>query len=204
MVEIQIKKSSKKTLFKILWQSFYTVALMTIIFGLAYPLIVTLISQSFFNDKANGSLIKNEQGQVIGSEFIGQNFDNLPYFKSRPSACNYDAKASSGTNYGVSNEHLIKDIKTRAQYWKQEKGSNQKIPTDLLTSSASGLDPHISYKAALYQVSIVAKKTGLSEDLLKTLIDENTKDNLIIGDGMVNVLTLNIAVDKELQKQAQN
>lgn len=191
---ITVKKPHKSVL-KIALHSTYAVILMTIILGLIYPIVTTGVANLLFKDKAQGSIIEYE-GHFAGSEIIGQNFDNTPYFRSRPSATDYNAAASSGTNYGASNPKQAEAIKEREAFWKEHGNPNMKIPADLLTASSSGIDPHISYKAAIYQIPMVSENTGISIGDLTKLIDSCTTANLLGGDGMVNVLKLNIEVDK--------
>lgn len=167
---------------------------LTLVLGLAYPLAVTAIGQAFFPEKANGSLVKYDD-KVVGSNLIGQDFSKTPFFQSRPSATSpqYNAQASSGSNLAPSNPRQSKLVETRAQAWLQATGSKD-IPVDLLTASGSGLDPHISLAAALYQLGTVSKKTGVSEQILRSLISKNTEHGLFGGPDYVNVLKLNLDV----------
>lgn len=194
MESISTNKTCKRV-YSIVLHSVYVMIVMTFVLGIIYPVVITYISQVIFPYQANGSIIE-QNGKAIGSDLIGQNFDKIPYFKSRPSATDYDAADSSGTNYGVINEKLTAQINKRAAFWKDATKSDVKIPADLLTASSSGIDPHISHAAAMYQVNMVAKNTGISKDKLVALIDENTTKNMFGGDGIVNVLHLNMAVDK--------
>lgn len=175
-------------------------ALLTLLTGLAYPLLVTGIAQVFFPYEANGSLIiKN--GKVIGSELIGQLFDAPGYFWGRPSATTlfpYNAAASGGSNLGPSNPVLEELIQERINALRAADPQNTApIPVDLVTASASGLDPHISLAAALYQIPRVARERGVNEADLNRLVDEYTEGRQLgfLGEPRVNVLKLNLALD---------
>ncbi len=175
--------------------------LFTILTGMIYPFAVTGISQLLFPGKANGSLIKKE-GKVVGSELIGQPFSDPKYFWSRLSATGpyaYNAGASTGSNYGPLNPALLDAVKKRVQDLKAADSMNTNpIPVDLVTASGSGLDPHISIAAALYQTSRVARIRGLSEGQVRSLIDQNTDGRQLgfLGEPGVNVLRLNLALDE--------
>ena len=173
--------------------------LLTVLTGLIYPLAVTGIAQVFFPDQANGSLIVRE-GKVIGSKLIGQYFDKPEYFWGRPSATApvpYNAAASGGSNLGPTNPVLIEAVKTRvAALRSADLGNDSPIPVDLITASGSGLDPHISPAAALYQAKRVARARGLDETIVRTLIAEHTEERQfkLLGERRVNVLQLNLAL----------
>ncbi len=175
--------------------------LLTVLTGVIYPLVVTGIAQTVFHHQAEGSLMR-EQGKSLGSELIGQPFSDPGYFWGRLSATApspYNASASSGSNYGPSNPELLKSIQTRIDALKAVDPDNAlPIPVDLVTYSASGLDPHISVAAALYQVPRVARHRGLSEDEVHTLADRFTEGRQfgILGEPRVNVLKLNLALDE--------
>ena len=175
--------------------------LFTILTGMIYPLAVTGISQLIFPGKANGSLIKKE-GKVLGSELIGQPFSDPKYFWSRLSATGpyaYNAGSSSGSNYGPLNPALFDAVKKRVQDLKAADSLNTKpIPVDLVTASASGLDPHISIAAALYQASRVARTRGLTEEQVRSMIGQYTDGRSLgfLGEPGVNVLQLNLALDE--------
>ncbi len=170
---------------------------LTILTGLIYPLAVTGITQLIFPKQANGSLIVVD-GKAYGSELIGQPFDDPKYFWGRPSAAGYNASASAGSNYGPLNPSLEEAVQERIKAL-QAADPNHKlpIPVDLVTASASGLDPHISVAAALYQVPRVASTRGLKEADVISLVQKNTEGRQlgILGEPRVNVLRLNIALD---------
>ncbi|HEV3235662.1 MAG TPA: potassium-transporting ATPase subunit KdpC [Gemmataceae bacterium] len=175
---------------------------LTIITGVIYPLVVTGIAQSVFPHKANGSLIEQD-GKVVGSSLIGQAFDDPKYFWSRPSATNpgtpYDASSSTGSNLGPTNPDLTKGIAERVTALKEaDPGNTAPVPVDLVTSSGSGLDPHISMAAAEYQVPRVARLRNRSTDEIRRLVTEHTESRTfgLLGEPRVNVLELNLALDK--------
>ncbi|MGB9180592.1 MAG: potassium-transporting ATPase subunit KdpC [Pyrinomonadaceae bacterium] len=172
----------------------------TILLGLVYPLVVTVLAQIIFADKANGQLIKSKDETVIGSRLIGQPFSAPGYFRSRPSAAGdagYDAGASSGSNLGPTNQKLIDRVKAGVAGLQSENPS-QPVPIDLVTTSASGLDPHLSPAAAEFQVRRVARERGLSEDDVRALVHANTAGRQLgfLGEPTVNVLALNLALDE--------
>jgi len=174
------------------------VVLFTVLTGVIYPLTVTGLAQALFRDRANGSLI-SDNGEVVGSELIGQPFSDPRYFWGRLSATEYDAAASSGSNYGPTNPALLEAIQARIDALKAVDPDNEEpIPVDLVTSSASGLDPDISIAAAQYQVPRVARYRGLSEDEVSALVDDFTEGRQfgILGEPRVNVLKLNLALDE--------
>ena len=175
-------------------------ALFTVLTGLFYPLIVTGIAQLVFPERANGSLLQKD-GKVLGSELIGQSFFDPKYFWSRLSATGpsaYNAGASSGSNFGPLNLALYVNARKRVKDLKEVDSLNNKlIPVDLVTASGSGLDPHISVAAALYQISRVASYRGLKEQEVWTLVDQYTEGRQFgfLGEPRVNVLKLNLALD---------
>jgi len=170
----------------------------TVLFGLAYPLIVTGLAQVIFPENANGQLIRGADGAVIGSRLIAQPFVSPGYFHSRPSAANYDAAASSGSNLGPMNPKLIDRIKAGVAKLQSENPGKQ-VPVDLVTTSGSGLDPHISPAAAEFQVPRVARERGMSEDELRQLAGAHTEGRQFgfLGEPRVNVLELNLALDEK-------
>lgn len=169
----------------------------TIVFGLCYPLVVTGLSQLLFPKQANGSLIV-KNGQIIGSELIGQGFSGEKYFHSRPSAAGngYDPLASGGSNLGPTNQLLVTRVEQDVAKWQQE-NPGKPIPVDLVTASGSGLDPDISPASAAFQVPIVAKARGMSEEQVRQLVAKHTQDRQfgILGEPRVNVLELNLDLD---------
>jgi K+-transporting ATPase ATPase C chain len=173
----------------------------TLLTGLAYPLVMTGLAQAVFPYKANGSLLERG-GRVVGSEIIGQPFDDPRYFWGRPSATDpfpYNAAASAGSNLGPTNPALEAAVKARmAALRAADPGNTQPIPVDLVTASASGLDPHISVAAALYQVPRVARARGLSEEQVRALVGQFTEGRQygLLGEPRVNVLKLNLALDE--------
>ena len=177
----------------------------TVITGMLYPLIVTGLSQLFFPKQANGSLMVDANANIIGSALIGQAFNDPSYFWGRPSATSpypYNAAASSGSNLGPTNPVLAETVQTRIQRLKAADPENQQpIPVDLITASASGLDPHISPAAANYQISRVAKARNMSRVKLRALVETHTEPRqwLILGEPRVNVLILNLALDGVLR-----
>jgi K+-transporting ATPase ATPase C chain len=172
----------------------------TVITGIVYPLLVTGVAQLLFPEQANGSLIVKD-GRVLGSALIGQPFSNPRYFWGRLSATSpypYNAGASSGSNYGPLNPALLDATLKRSQQFRRADSLNiLPIPVDLVTASASGLDPHISIEAAQYQISRVARVRGINRETLRSLVEENTEGRQwgFLGEPRVNVLKLNLALD---------
>ena len=186
------------------------IIMLTLITGVAYPFAITGIAQVLFPYQAQGSLVERD-GKVVGSALIGQEFTSEGYFHGRPSATTapdpndstktvpapYNAANSGGSNLGPTNKSLIERVQGDVEKLKQENPSAQ-VPTDLMTTSASGLDPHISPEAALFQVSRVAKARNLPENRVVQLVAENTSGRFagLLGEPRVNVLALNLALDR--------
>ena len=181
--------------------------LLTVITGVIYPAVVTGLAQLLFPTQANGSLMTDSHGKVTGSTLIGQPFNDPSYFWGRPSATSpfpYNASASSGSNLGPTNPVLIDAVKARLQVLKNaDPKNNTPVPVDLVTASASGLDPHISPAAADYQINRIAKARNLKPELLHALIAKNTEHRQLglLGEPRVNVLTLNLALDAYVTKK---
>ncbi len=177
-----------------------SLALFTILTGVAYPILVTGIAQGLFPSRANGSLIV-EDGKTVGSALIGQPFDDPRYFWGRPSATApfpYNAAASSGSNLGPTNEALRQAVKERIATLRVADPRNlAPIPVDLVTASGSGLDPHLSPAGALYQVRRVAQARGLDEAAVRRLVEAQIEPRLlgVLGEPRVNVLQLNVKLD---------
>ncbi len=173
---------------------------LTIVTGIIYPLAVTGIAQTVFPSQANGSLIVKD-GKVTGSALIGQPFDDPKYFWGRPSATTpfpYNAGSSSGSNLSPTNPDLVKTVQGRVDALRAaDPGNTLTVPVDLVTASASGLDPHVSPAAALYQVARVAKARTLDPQAVSQLVEQHTEGRFLglLGEPRVNVLELNLALD---------
>jgi len=171
----------------------------TVLLGVLYPLVVTGLAQALFPDRANGQLIYRD-GRLVGSRLIGQAFSSPGYFRARPSAAGpagYDAAASGGTNLGPTNAALVNAVRARADDARLE-NPGVPVPVDLVTSSASGLDPDISPAAAAFQVPRVARERGVTEAAIRQLVADFTtpRDLGFLGEPRVNVLLLNLALDE--------
>jgi K+-transporting ATPase ATPase C chain len=187
-------------------QHFRSAILMTVVLtallGIVYPLVMTGISQVLFASQANGSLVRDGSGTVVGSALLAQGFSKPEYFHPRPSAAGsdgYDAMSSGGSNLGPTNQKLIDTVKDRAVAYREENGlaDDAPVPVDAVTQSASGLDPDISPANALIQAGRVAKARNLPEDQVRALVNQNTEGRtfFILGEPRVNVLRLNLALD---------
>ena len=176
------------------------VVIFTLICGLAYPLAVTAIAQLGWSDRADGQLVERD-GTVIGSELIGQQFTSPQYFQARPSAAGdgYDATASSGSNFGPSNEEYLDLVAERVVAYRAANGlgDGALVPVDAVTASGSGLDPHISVRNARLQAPRVAAARGVDVAEVMAAVDEHTTDRpmAVLGDPGVNVLLVNLALD---------
>ncbi|HEX7722964.1 MAG TPA: potassium-transporting ATPase subunit KdpC [Pyrinomonadaceae bacterium] len=172
----------------------------TILLGVIYPLVVTGLAQAIFPDQANGQLIRRADGTIIGSRIIGQPFAGAGYFHSRPSAAGaagYDASASSGSNLGPTSQKLIERVEAQiADLQKENPG--KPVPIDLVTTSGSGLDPHISPAAADFQVPSIARERALTENDVRQIVGAHTEGRTfgLLGEPRVNVLELNLDLDR--------
>jgi K+-transporting ATPase ATPase C chain len=189
---------------RVLWPAVAILIAMTVITGFAYPAVVTAIAQVAFPSQANGSFITTTDGRRIGSSLIGQAFSDPKYFWSRPSAAGqdgYDASSSAGSNLGPTSDDLIQRIQDSVDTYQAENG-NAPIPVDLVTASASGLDPDISPASAAYQVARVAKARGMSEADVQAAVARHTQQPMLgfLGEPRVNVLLVNLDLDGLLAK----
>ena len=187
-----------------LWPAIALLAMLTLITGVAYPAVVTAIAQVAFPSQANGSFVVTADGRTIGSSLIGQCFDQPQYFWGRLSAagatqdnpCGYDASGSAGSNLGPTSKALIDRITADVDRLRAANGGGP-VPVDLVTTSASGLDPDISPAAAEYQVARVAAARGISEDAVRAIVARHTEGPMLgfLGESRVNVLELNLDLD---------
>lgn len=182
------------------------VTLVTLVLtGLVYPFAMTGMAQALFHDRANGSLVHDEKGTVVGSELIGQVFANPAYLQGRPSAAGngYDATSSSGSNFGPTSKKLQDRVAADvARLHKENPEAPMPVPTDLVTASASGLDPDLSPQAALWQVPRIARARQISADRVEVVVERaiQSRDLGIFGEPRVNVLTTNLALDQQFGK----
>ena len=190
-------------MFKEFLPALRVLVVLSVLTGVAYPLVVTGIAQGIFPSAANGSLLPARNGKVMGSSLIGQPFDDPKYFWSRPSATGpqpYNGGGSSGSNLGPRNPALADAVAGRVKALRvADAGNAQPVPVDLVTASASGLDPHISVAAADYQVARVARVRGLSADQVRSLVTAHTEGRTLgfMGEPRVDVVELNLALDAE-------
>jgi K+-transporting ATPase ATPase C chain len=171
-----------------------------VIVAVIYPLAITSFGELFFPWQAEGSLIRNSKGGVIGSALIGQPFRDPKYFWSRPSATAefpYNPLASGGSNLGPTNEELIRAIHDRVEYLRSSTGTDRSIPSELVTASGSGLDPHIRLESALVQIPRVARSRGLDEESLRKIVLDSSEGRTFgfLGERRINVLILNLSLD---------
>ncbi len=183
---------------KQIYPAFAITVVLTVLLGIIYPLAVTALAQLVFPRQAAGSLIERD-GKVIGSSLIGQPFSGPGYFHSRPSAAGsgYDGTASGGTNLGPTSQKLMDSVKAAAESLREENPGSP-VPIDMVTASASGLDPHITPAAAEFQVPRIARERRLSEDEVRRIVREHAEGRQfgILGEPRVNVLELNLALDE--------
>jgi len=184
---------------KQVYPAFAITVVLTVLLGIIYPLAVTGLAQLIFPRQAAGSLIEKD-GKVIGSSLIGQPFSGPGYFHSRPSAAGsgYDGTASGGTNLGPTSQKLMDSVKAAAESLREENPGSP-VPIDMVTASASGLDPHITPAAAEFQVPRIARERRLSEDEVRRIVREHAEGRQfgILGEPRVNVLELNLALDRK-------
>jgi len=178
--------------------------------GILYPLMMTGLAQSLFPDRANGSLIKDEHGQIVGSSLIGQNFDQPAYFWPRPSAAGdkgYDPTSSGGSNLGATSQKLRDRITgDLARLTEANPDAKGPVPIELVTASASGLDPHLSPQAASWQVSRIARARGVASERVQQIVEAESegRDLGVFGEKRVNVLLLNLALDRRFGRAEQH
>lgn len=185
-----------KELRSIAWPIIKICFVFMIVCGLIYPLAATAIAQTFMSEKADGSLLYDENNKIVGSELIGQNFKDPKYFHGRISSIEYNGMSSGSMNYAPSNEELHKRMEDSISEWKKDNPAVpiEDVPLDLLTNSGSGLDPHITPASAYVQVERISSKGGISKEDLKILIEKNIEGNKLglWGQERVNVLKLNL------------
>jgi K+-transporting ATPase ATPase C chain len=189
--------------FKHIYPAVALTLVLTVLIGIIYPFVITGLSDLLFKEKARGSLIERE-GKVVGSRLIGQPFKSAGYFHSRPSAASsgYDATASGGTNLGPTSKQLFEEQVIERSKQLHTENPNVEIPIDLITSSGSGLDPHISLAAAEFQIPRVARERRMGEEEVRRLVRKNTEERQfgVLGEPRVNVLELNLALNEASKK----
>lgn len=197
--------TSMRSTSRTLWVAVRAVALFTLVLGVAYTLLLTGVGQLLLPAQANGSLVHDKTGAVVGSSLLGQSFTDaegapIPeYFQVRPSAGGYDAEASGGSNLGPENAELVESIGDRKAVIADFEGvPERRVPADAVTASASGLDPHISPEYAAIQVNRVAQARGISAERVRQLVEAHTAGRNLgyLGERTVNVLELNLALDE--------
>ncbi|MCR8656168.1 potassium-transporting ATPase subunit KdpC [Paenibacillus endoradicis] len=188
-----------------LWIAVRASLVFIIICGIIYPLVSTGAAQLLFPHEANGSLLKDSKGNVVGSELIGQNFTDLKYFQGRVSSIEYKAEASGSNNFGPSNPALLERTRATIEQWKLDNPDVliSQLPIALITNSGSGLDPHITPQSAQVQIPRISKLTGISVDELAAMLEANTegRDLGLFGEERVNVLKLNIELAERLSNK---
>jgi K+-transporting ATPase ATPase C chain len=192
---------------KALFIALRTTVVTLVLTGIIYPFVITGLAQILFSWRANGSLVTDERGQVVGSELIGQGFTHPAYFQSRPSAAGsgYDATASSGSNLGPTSKKLQDRVTQDLERLTEENpGAPGPVPVELVTTSASGLDPHLSRWAALWQVPRVASARGITPERVKTVVEAGIegRDIRVLGEPRVNLLLLNLALNRQFGRPA--
>ncbi len=183
-----------------------TTVVTLILTGILYPFVITGLAQVLFPYRANGSLVTDDRGQVVGSELIGQGFTHPAYFQPRPSAAGngYDATASSGSNLGPTSKKLQDRVIQDLARLKEENPAQGPVPIELVTTSASGLDPHLSPQAVLWQIPRVANARGIAPERVKAAVEaaQEGRDLWLLGEPRVNVLLLNLALDRQFGRPA--
>ncbi len=176
---------------------------LTLLLGVAYPLLMWGIGELFFHKSANGSLLYRKDGSVLGSEWIAQRFTEDKYFQPRPSSAGYDAAHSSASNLGPTSQSLISAVEQRTRAYRIQNSWSGAIPVDAVTGSGSGLDPHISVENARIQSTRVAKARGLSPDQIDKLIQKHTEGPSLglFGEKRINVLRINLALDNDGRRE---
>jgi K+-transporting ATPase ATPase C chain len=190
-------------MFKEIKEGFFFTLVTLVLFGALYPVFVWGVAQVVFPAQAEGSFLRKADGSIQGSELIGQVFTRPEYFHGRPSGVDYNAASTGGTNYGPSNPDHLAAVQERAAAIVEREGvSLGQIPSDLVTASGGGLDPHISPAAALIQVERVARERGVSAERIRELVEANTEAPTFgfLGKPRVHVLKLNLALDSEVPK----